>query len=50
MVQKGNIINLLSVTNSELYLTKISMIHSKIENVFIEEQVSVKIIDSVLNL
>ncbi len=50
IVQQGNITNLLSVTNSELNLTEISMNHSKIEKVFSGEQVSLVLTDSDLNL
>ena len=50
IVQTGNIINLLSATDSECNLTKVSMNHSKIENSFSEEQVSVKLIDSILHM
>ena len=50
IVQTGNIINLLSATDSDCNLTTISMNHSKIKNVFSEEQVSAKLSDSILHL
>jgi len=49
-IQNGNIINLLSVRDSNVTLTQISMNHSNIENVFSEEQVSIKLTDSILHL
>ena len=50
-IQNGNIINLLSVRDSNLTLTQISMIHSKIKNPpDSEERISLELVNSILNL